>query len=538
MATPRCGPAATRRAGWAGWTSPASSSASRRRAAPPGGRRRGPTGLTRSSARHGRIEPRPGGAGRDFPAGAPACAARPRLDGPRRGARGRGIRRPERTLFFVSSKSGSTLEPNILKRYFCAKVRDAVGQSEAGRRFVAITDPGSPSSARRERDGFRKVISRARVDRRPLFRAVELRHGARRRRGRGRRRAARARAPRGRGMRPDARRRRTRAWCWARCSASARMRGRDKLTLVRRPRIADFGAWLEQLAGGVDRQGGKGRRFPSTPSRWARRRPMAMTGCSRTCGSPPNRIPPRTPRSDGLAEAGHPVVRIDLADALDLGGQFFVWEFATAVVGALLGVNPFDQPDVEASKVRTRELTDRYEQTGDAPRRGADPGGGGPVRVRRRAQRRRARRAHARSTRCWRPTSVASTTGTTSPCCPTSSARPSTSRRCVRSAPWCATAPVRRPVWGSGRGSCTPRGRPTRAARTPACSCRSRATTSVDLDGSRQRLLVRGREGGAGAGRPGRAGRAGRRALRLHIGLDVEAGLRSLGGAVTRALSA
>ena len=75
---------------------------------------------------------------------------------------------------------------------------------------------------------------------------------------------------------------------------------------------------------------------------------------------------------EAIERAGHPVVRIGLDDLYDLGGEFFRWEFATAVAGAVIGINPFDQPDVEASKVVTRELTAEYERHGGAARRGAD----------------------------------------------------------------------------------------------------------------------------------------------------------------------
>ena len=68
-----------------------------------------------------------------------------------------------------------------------------------------------------------------------------------------------------------------------------------------------------------------------------------------------------------LEAAGQPVVRIIVADPMQLGQEFFRWEMATAVAGSIIGINPFDQPDVEASKVKTRELTDAYEKTGKLP---------------------------------------------------------------------------------------------------------------------------------------------------------------------------
>jgi transaldolase/glucose-6-phosphate isomerase len=81
----------------------------------------------------------------------------------------------------------------------------------------------------------------------------------------------------------------------------------------------------------------------------------------------PRRDPAQDAVVDALASAGQPVVRIALADARDLGQEFFRWEIATAVAGAILRVNPFDQPDVELSKVEARRLTDAYEQSGRLP---------------------------------------------------------------------------------------------------------------------------------------------------------------------------
>jgi transaldolase/glucose-6-phosphate isomerase len=70
-----------------------------------------------------------------------------------------------------------------------------------------------------------------------------------------------------------------------------------------------------------------------------------------------------------LETAGHPLISISVADVYDLGQEFFRWEIATAVAGAIIGINPFDQPDVEASKIATRKLTDEYEQTWIVARR-------------------------------------------------------------------------------------------------------------------------------------------------------------------------
>ena len=270
-----------------------------------------------------------------------------------------------RTLFFVSSKSGSTLEPNVLKRYFFARATDALG-GEAGRRFVAITDPGSALEREAQSDGFRAVL-----------------HG---RESIGGRYSALSDF----GMAPGAvagvdieamleRARQAAEQCRPSTPAAdnpglvlgavlgtCTLAGRDKLTLVTSPGIADFGAWLEQLLAESTGKDGKGvipvdREPLGAPEVYGDDRLFAYL----RLGSEPDSG--QDAAIDTLAEAGHPVVRIDLAERIDLGAQFFIWEFATAVVGALLGVNPFDQPDVEASKVRTRELTDEYAQTGELP---------------------------------------------------------------------------------------------------------------------------------------------------------------------------
>jgi transaldolase/glucose-6-phosphate isomerase len=270
-----------------------------------------------------------------------------------------------RTLFFVSSKSWSTLEPNVLKRYFFARAREELGDT-ASERFVAITDPGSTLEREARSDGFRTVL-----------------HG---RESIGGRYSALSNF----GMAPGAvagfdvvelldRARRAAAACSPEAPVSENPgvvlgaalgvcagAGRDKVTLVLSPGIADFGAWLEQLLAESTGKNGKGL-IPvdaeplGSPDSYGEDRLFVYL----RLGSEPD---PDQDRAIGvLQDAGHPVVRIDVPERLDLGGQFFVWEFATAVAGALLGVNPFDQPDVEASKVRTRELTEQYEQTGVLP---------------------------------------------------------------------------------------------------------------------------------------------------------------------------
>jgi transaldolase / glucose-6-phosphate isomerase len=139
--------------------------------------------------------------------------------------------------------------------------------------------------------------------------------------------------------------------------------GRDKVTIVTSPGISDLGAWLEQLVAESTGKEGQGL-IPID------REPLGAPGVYgvdrvfvylRLHSAPDAE---QDAAVDAIERAGHPVVRIALDDPYDLGEEFFRWEVATAVAGAMLGINPFDQPDVEASKQATRALTDEYERTG------------------------------------------------------------------------------------------------------------------------------------------------------------------------------
>src|SRR5204863_95179 len=142
--------------------------------------------------------------------------------------------------------------------------------------------------------------------------------------------------------------------------------GRDKVTLIVSPALYDLGAWLEQLLAESTGKEGKG----LIPVDREPLGPPEVYGADRLfvylrLASAPDEH--QDPAVEALEGAGHPVVRITLNDLYDLGAEFFRWEFATAVAGSVLGVNAFNQPDVEASKVATRRLTDEYEKTGKLP---------------------------------------------------------------------------------------------------------------------------------------------------------------------------
>jgi transaldolase / glucose-6-phosphate isomerase len=272
----------------------------------------------------------------------------------------------ERTLFIVSSKSGTTLEPNIFERYFFARVAQALGRERAGERFIAITDPGSKLEdlARRERfravaHGVKSIGGRysalsnfglvpgaiAGVDVRALLaRAHEMAHAC----------ASCVPAHDNPGLVLGA------------VIGAAAVAGHDKLTIVASRRIRPLGAWLEQLLAESTGKDGHGvvpvdREPLGPPDVYGDDRLFAYLRLA----SDPDAGQDRA--VDALARAGQPVAKIEVGDLTGLGGQFFQWEFATSVAGAVIGINPFDQPDVEASKVATRKLTDEFEQRGELP---------------------------------------------------------------------------------------------------------------------------------------------------------------------------
>jgi transaldolase/glucose-6-phosphate isomerase len=142
--------------------------------------------------------------------------------------------------------------------------------------------------------------------------------------------------------------------------------GIDKLTLVTSPAVHDLGAWLEQLVAESTGKQGVGvipvdREPVGPPSVYGDDRLFVYI---RYAPAPDAQ---QDAAIDELEAAGRPIVRIELSDLYDVGGEVFRWEFATAVAGAVIGINPFDQPDVEASKVATRALTSAYESNGSLP---------------------------------------------------------------------------------------------------------------------------------------------------------------------------
>jgi transaldolase / glucose-6-phosphate isomerase len=271
-----------------------------------------------------------------------------------------------RTLFIVSSKSGTTLEPNIFKQYFFERVKQTVGADKAGSCFIAITDPGSKMQQVAEADHFRHIF--------PGLPSIGGRYSALSNFG----------VVPGALMGLDMSRflARTQEMVEA-CGSgvtveqnpgallgiilgTAARSGRDKLTLITSPGISALGAWLEQLVAESTGKQGRGivpvdREDVGPPEIYGNDRMFAYVRLE----SAPDKT--QDAKVAALEQAGHPVVRLPLADIYDLGQEFFRWEIATAVSGSIIGINPFNQPDVEASKIATRNLTTEYEKTGSLP---------------------------------------------------------------------------------------------------------------------------------------------------------------------------
>lgn len=270
-----------------------------------------------------------------------------------------------KTIFFVSSKSGTTLEPNIFKQYFFERVRQILGD-KAGERFVAITDPGSKLRQAAESDQFRKIFLGD-----PSI-------------------GGRYSALSDFGLAPAAamgidvptflhRTNDMVAACGAEVPASinpgvilgailgaAYNHGRDKVTIIASPGIYDLGAWLEQLLAESTGKNGKGlipvdRESLASPEAYGDDRLFIYLRLESDANASLDAS------VAALGDADQPVVRISVTDVYNLGQEFFRWEIATAVAGSIIGINPFDQPDVEASKVATKKLTEEYERNGSLP---------------------------------------------------------------------------------------------------------------------------------------------------------------------------
>jgi len=269
---------------------------------------------------------------------------------------------PSRTLFIVPTKSGSTVETLSFFKFFYTRLAEDLCQDKAGEHFVAITDPGTSLVGLAEKYGFRKIFSGdpdiggrysvlspfglvpAAVTGADITALLDRADAM----------ASRCRVQPGEtGENPGLK-------LGAALGAFARM-GRDKLTFVISDRIASFGDWVEQLIAESSGKEGKGI-LPvigeplGDPSAYTGDRVFVIISLGKDAAHDAAAV--------GLRNAGHPVIRITLDDPYDLGGQFFLWEFAVAVACHVIGINPFDQPDVESAKVLSRKAMEEYSRKG------------------------------------------------------------------------------------------------------------------------------------------------------------------------------
>jgi glucose-6-phosphate isomerase len=269
------------------------------------------------------------------------------------------------TLLIVASKSGSTLEPNILKEYFFERVRQLAGDG-AGRRFVAITDRGSPLEQVAARDHFRRVLAGDPTIGGRFSALSSFGMGPTSIAGVDTRRLLRCAAEMVQRCGPGQPARENPGAVLGTILGEAARDGRDKATLFVSPDIVALGAWLEQLLAESTGKNGKA----IIPVDGESPAPPAGYGADRVFVYVRLRSAPDAGQDravDALEGAGQPVVRIDVADRYELGAEFFRWNLATAVAAALLQINPFDQPDVESAKEVTRRLAAAYESTGRLP---------------------------------------------------------------------------------------------------------------------------------------------------------------------------
>ncbi|RXH02109.1 bifunctional transaldolase/phosoglucose isomerase [Bradyrhizobium vignae] len=271
------------------------------------------------------------------------------------------------TVFIVSSKSGGTTEPNAMKDYFHEQVAKAVGtQVKTGHRFIAVTDPGSSLEKAAKKLNYARIFhgepsiggrysvlspfglvpaATAGIDVKTF-----VEHALAMARSCG----------------PDVPPSENPGVQLGLAMGLAGLEGRDKVTILASKKIADFGAWAEQLIAESTGKEGKGL-IPiegeplGDPSVYGNDRFFIDIRIEGEADAA------HDSKLAAIEAAGHPVVRIVMKSIEHLGQEFFRFEMATAVAGSILGINPFDQPDVEAAKIKTRELTAAFEKTGALP---------------------------------------------------------------------------------------------------------------------------------------------------------------------------
>lgn len=273
---------------------------------------------------------------------------------------------PASTLFIVSTKSGGTVETFSFFKYFYNWTSEKIGETKAGKHFVAITDPGSGLADTAKKYNFRKTfINDPNIGGRysalsyfGLVPAALIGMDLKLLLGR-----ASAMAQFSKGIAPSQIEGNSPARLGATLGELA-VQGRDKVTLIASPPIKYFGAWAEQLIAESTGKEGKGilpvdGEEVGAPSVYGNDRLfvyLRLEGDSTF-----------DQKVETLLEAGHPVVQLDLQDLYDLGGEFFRWEIATIIASRRLEINPFDQPNVESAKILARQMVEAYQKAGKLP---------------------------------------------------------------------------------------------------------------------------------------------------------------------------
>jgi transaldolase/glucose-6-phosphate isomerase len=272
----------------------------------------------------------------------------------------------EQTLFIVASKSGTTAETTAYGDFFYERTREKIG-AEAGEHFVAVTDPGTPLEETAARRGFRRVFRN--------FPDIGGRYSALSYFG----------------LLPaalmglDVHEMLERALRMANACAAAvpagenpglvlgaglgelALAGRDKVTILTPAALSSLGLWLEQLLAESTGKEGKGI-LPVALEALGPPEAYGEDRCFVVFALPEAADPEFDRGVEALRRAGHPVVTIQLDDRLDVAQEFFRWEFAVAAAGAVLGINAFDQPNVQESKENTNRLLETVRREGALPK--------------------------------------------------------------------------------------------------------------------------------------------------------------------------
>ena len=272
----------------------------------------------------------------------------------------------ENTVFIVATKSGGTVETLSLFKYFYNLIGEELGWEQAGEHFIAITDPGSKLVKLAEEHGFRKIFLNepnigGRYSALSYFGLVPA-------------------ALLGMDLKQLLVRSLEGLCSCENCDCPSdesnyaaqlggilgalTRGGHDKLTFLISPEIEAFGNWVEQLIAESTGKEGTGilpvvGEIPGKPEVYGDNRLFVYMRLGEDLTY--------DPAVKALADAGYPLVWLQLEDIYDIGRQFFLWELATAVAGHVLGINPFDQPNVESAKIRARDMVAAYQESGELP---------------------------------------------------------------------------------------------------------------------------------------------------------------------------